>query len=79
MKFNELNLIEPVLRALQQEGYDTPTPIQQQAIPVVLKGRDLMGCAQTGTGKTCAFAVPFCKTCTTAKQTTTVAKSGAWW
>ena len=58
MKFNELNLIEPILRALQQEGYDTPTPIQQQAIPVVLKGRDLMGCAQTGTGKTCAFAVP---------------------
>lgn len=58
MKFNELNLIEPVLRALQQEGYDTPTPIQQQAIPVVLQGRDLMGCAQTGTGKTCAFAVP---------------------
>jgi ATP-dependent RNA helicase RhlE len=58
MKFNELNLIEPILRALQQEGYDTPTPIQQQAIPVVLQGRDLMGCAQTGTGKTCAFAVP---------------------
>lgn len=58
MKFNELNLIEPVLRALQEEGYDTPTPIQQQAIPVVLKGHDLMGCAQTGTGKTCAFAVP---------------------
>jgi ATP-dependent RNA helicase RhlE len=58
MKFNELNLIEPILRALQQEGYDTPTPIQQQAIPIVLKGRDLMGCAQTGTGKTCAFAVP---------------------
>ena len=58
MKFNELNLIEPILRALQQEGYDTPTPIQQQAIPKVLQGRDLMGCAQTGTGKTCAFAVP---------------------
>ena len=58
MKFNDLNLIEPVLRALQQEGYDTPTPIQQQAIPVVLQGRDLLGCAQTGTGKTCAFAVP---------------------
>lgn len=58
MKFNELNLIEPILRALQQEGYDTPTPIQQQAIPIVLQGRDLMGCAQTGTGKTCAFAVP---------------------
>jgi ATP-dependent RNA helicase RhlE len=58
MKFNELNLIEPIMRALQQEGYDTPTPIQQQAIPIVLQGRDLMGCAQTGTGKTCAFAVP---------------------
>lgn len=58
MKFNELNLIEPILRALHQEGYDTPTPIQRQAIPVVLQGKDLMGCAQTGTGKTCAFAVP---------------------
>ena len=58
MTFKELNLIEPVLKALQQTGYTTPTPIQEQAIPVLLKGRDLLGCAQTGTGKTAAFAIP---------------------
>ena len=51
MSFNDLQLIEPLLRALQNQGYSQPTPIQQQAIPVVLKGRDLLGCAQTGTGK----------------------------
>jgi ATP-dependent RNA helicase RhlE len=56
--FNELNLIEPILKALQTEGYTTPTPIQEQAIPIVLQGRDLLGCAQTGTGKTAAFAIP---------------------
>lgn len=53
-----MNLIEPILRALQTEGYTTPTPIQQQSIPVVLDGKDLLGCAQTGTGKTAAFAIP---------------------
>ena len=58
MTFNELNLIEPVLRALSEEGYTTPTPIQQQAIPQVLEGHDLLGVAQTGTGKTAAFSVP---------------------
>jgi ATP-dependent RNA helicase RhlE len=58
MTFNELNLIAPILKALQEEGYATPTPIQQQAIPKVLSGRDLMGCAQTGTGKTAAFSIP---------------------
>ena len=58
MSFNNLQLIEPVLRALQQEGYTIPTPIQQQAIPSILQGRDLKGCAQTGTGKTAAFAIP---------------------
>jgi ATP-dependent RNA helicase RhlE len=58
MSFKNLNLIEPVLKALTAEGYVTPTPIQQQAIPHVLAGRDLQGCAQTGTGKTAAFAVP---------------------
>jgi ATP-dependent RNA helicase RhlE len=56
--FTELKLIEPILRALQEEGYQIPTPIQQQAIPVVLQERDLLGCAQTGTGKTAAFTVP---------------------
>ncbi len=58
MTFDSLNLIEPILRALQTEGYSTPTPIQQQSIPVVLQGKDLLGCAQTGTGKTAAFAIP---------------------
>lgn len=58
MSFKKLELIEPVLRALAHEGYTDPTPIQQQAIPVVLKEQDLLGCAQTGTGKTAAFAIP---------------------
>lgn len=58
MTFEKLNLIEPILRALKTEGYQSPTPIQQQAIPVLLERRDLLGCAQTGTGKTAAFAIP---------------------
>jgi ATP-dependent RNA helicase RhlE len=58
MHFKDLNLIEPLLRAITAEGYDTPTPIQEQAIPYVLDGRDMIGCAQTGTGKTAAFALP---------------------
>ncbi len=58
MSFKNLNLIEPILKALENEGYTDPTPIQEQGIPVVLEGRDLLGCAQTGTGKTAAFAIP---------------------
>lgn len=58
MSFNNLQLIEPVLQALSNEGYTRPTPIQEQSIPVILEGRDLLGCAQTGTGKTAAFAIP---------------------
>src|SRR3954468_13576614 len=58
MQFSELGLIEPILRALRDEGYATPTPIQLGAIPHVLAWRDLLGCAQTGTGKTAALAVP---------------------
>jgi ATP-dependent RNA helicase RhlE len=58
MQFQQLNIIEPILKALEEEGYTNPTPIQSQAIPIVLKGNDLLGCAQTGTGKTAAFAVP---------------------
>ena len=53
-----MGLAEPLLRALKAEGYTTPTPIQAQAIPHVLAGRDLLGIAQTGTGKTAAFALP---------------------
>ena len=58
MTFSELGLSQPVLQALELKGYDTPTPIQQQAIPTVLTGRDLLGIAQTGTGKTAAFMLP---------------------
>ncbi|MCG2616606.1 DEAD/DEAH box helicase [Terrimonas sp. NA20] len=58
MSFNDLSLIEPILTALSEEGYTTPTPIQQQAIPSVLARKDLLGCAQTGTGKTAAFSLP---------------------
>ena len=56
--FQDLQLIEPLLHALQKTGYTTPTPIQEQAIPHLLAGRDLLGCAQTGTGKTAAFSLP---------------------
>ncbi len=58
MKFEELNLIAPILKAIKTKGYTSPTPIQEQAIPAILQGRDLLGCAQTGTGKTAAFAIP---------------------
>jgi len=58
MTFQDLKLIEPIKKALQEEGYTTPTPIQAKAIPVVLENKDLLGCAQTGTGKTAAFAIP---------------------
>ena len=58
MTFEQLSLIEPILKALKTEGYTNPTPIQERAIPVVLDRKDLLGCAQTGTGKTAAFAIP---------------------
>jgi ATP-dependent RNA helicase RhlE len=58
MTFDELNIAEPVLRAVHEKGYNQPTPIQEQAIPVVARGRDIFGIAQTGTGKTAAFAIP---------------------
>ena len=58
MQFESLNLIDPILKALDEEGYQNPTPIQAQSIPIVLQGSDLLGCAQTGTGKTAAFATP---------------------
>ena len=58
MKFADLRLAEPILRSVQSEGYVTATPIQARAIPLVLEGRDVLGCAQTGTGKTAAFALP---------------------
>lgn len=62
MTFKELNLIEPILRAIDKEGYTEPTPIQEQAIPILLDGKDILGSAQTGTGKTAAFAIPILQT-----------------
>lgn len=58
MRFEELNIITPIMEALKAEGYEAPTPIQERAIPAILRGRDLLGCAQTGTGKTAAFTIP---------------------
>ena len=58
MTFRELGLIEPILGALAELGYERPSPIQEKAIPPALTGRDVLGCAQTGTGKTCAFVTP---------------------
>ena len=58
MTFKDLGIIEPILRAVKEEGYTHPTPIQEQSIPVLLRGEDLLGTAQTGTGKTAAFAIP---------------------
>jgi len=62
LDFKDLKLIEPLLRAVRGEGYETPSPIQRQAIPLLLEGRDILGCAQTGTGKTAAFALPILQT-----------------
>jgi ATP-dependent RNA helicase RhlE len=67
MQFQSLNIIEPILKALTEEGYHTPTPIQAQSIPILLEGTDLLGCAQTGTGKTAAFAIPILQLITEAK------------
>lgn len=58
MTFNDLGIVDPILKALKTEGYVNPTPIQEQSIPILLKGKDLLGCAQTGTGKTAAFGIP---------------------
>lgn len=58
MTFEELNISAPILSALKTQGYTNPTPIQEQAIPIVIKGGDLLACAQTGTGKTAAFSIP---------------------
>lgn len=66
--FKDLNLITPIQKAIEESGYETPTPIQQQAIPPVLNRRDILGCAQTGTGKTAAFALPILQLLTESKS-----------
>lgn len=58
MTFDKLEIVQPILRAIEEKGYTNPTPIQAESIPVLLQKRDLLGCAQTGTGKTAAFAIP---------------------
>ncbi len=58
MHFTDLGLPDPILKAIDQQGYDTPTPIQEQAIPAILSGKDVMAAAQTGTGKTAGFTLP---------------------
>ena len=70
MAFKDLELIAPILVALNEQGYTTPTPIQAQSIPLILEGRDLLGCAQTGTGKTAAFAIPILQLLYTKKTPT---------
>ena len=57
MTFSELGIISPILKAIEQQGYSEPTPIQAQSIPILLEGYDLLGSAQTGTGKTAAFTI----------------------
>ena len=68
MTFKDLGLIEPILRAVTEIGYTSPTPIQEQSIPILLKKKDLLGCAQTGTGKTAAFIIPILQHLATEKQ-----------
>ena len=67
MKFEDLKLMPPLLKAVREAGYTAPSPIQEKAIPPVLAGRDLVGCAQTGTGKTAAFALPILQRLTTVR------------
>ncbi|MDD5933982.1 MAG: DEAD/DEAH box helicase [Clostridiales bacterium] len=67
MKFNEMNLSKPILRAVREMGYEDPSPIQEKTIPLVLEGRDILGCAQTGSGKTAAFALPIIQNLTKEK------------
>ena len=70
MQFKDLGIIDPILKALDDEGYTNPTPIQEQSIPILLRRKDLLGCAQTGTGKTAAFAIPIIQHLYQARQKT---------
>lgn len=69
MLFKDLNIIEPILRSIEEAGYEKPTAIQEKSIPAILNGRDILGCAQTGTGKTAAFAIPILQSIIEEKKT----------
>ena len=69
MLFKDLDIIEPILRSIEEAGYEKPTAIQEKSIPAILKGRDILGCAQTGTGKTAAFAIPILQSIIKEKKT----------
>src|SRR3954467_9442275 len=76
MSFSDLKLIKPLILALEKKGYNQPTPIQQQAIPLILEGKDIFGCAQTGTGKTAAFALPILQMLTEKQMQNKAGKQG---
>jgi ATP-dependent RNA helicase RhlE len=78
-KFQDFGLAEPIVRAIAEEGYTTPTPIQAQAIPVVLGGRDLVGIAQTGTGKTASFALPILNHLATTSAGLSRSRAASWY
>jgi len=75
MTFKELQIIEPILKALEIKEYEEPTPIQTESIPLLLKGKDILGSAQTGTGKTAAFAIPILQNLYLKKQETKLPKA----
>ena len=75
MTFNDLGLSPEVLRAIEDAGYETPTPIQEEAIPFALMGRDVLGCAQTGTGKTASFTLPMIEILASGRSRARMARS----
>ena len=75
MTFKELNIIEPILKALEAKEYFEPSPIQAESIPILLQGKDILGSAQTGTGKTAAFAIPILQNIFLAKKDFKVKRS----
>jgi len=76
MKFEDLNIIEPIMAALRDKGYSEPTPIQAKSIPLILEENDVLGCAQTGTGKTAAFAIPIIQLIEKLSQNTSINNKG---
>ena len=78
MDFKSLGLGQETLRAVEDAGYQRPTPIQEKAIPVILQGRDVMGCAQTGTGKTASFTLPMIDILSTVRARARMPRSLMW-